>query len=72
MVDFPGGSVVKKSICQCIRHRKLRFDPWVRKEDPRRRKWQLTPVFLPAGGPQSMELQRVEYDLVTKEQQHAM
>ena len=26
---FPGGSVVKKSACQC---RRLRFDPWA--EDP--------------------------------------
>ena len=30
----------------CIRHKRLRFDPWVRKI-PWRRKWQPTPVFLP-------------------------
>ena len=39
---FPGGLVVE-SACQCKRRR---FDPWVRKI-PWRRKWHLTPVFLP-------------------------
>ena len=34
----------KESTCQCRRHR---FDPWVGKI-PWRRKWQPTPVFLPA------------------------
>ena len=33
----------KESACQCKR---LRFDLWVR-EIPRRKKWPLTPVFLP-------------------------
>ena len=42
-LGFPGGSVVKKSACQC---RSCRFDPWVR-NIPWRRKWQSTPVFLP-------------------------
>ena len=32
--------------CQCRRHERLRFDPWVRKLSWRR-KWQPTPVFLP-------------------------
>ena len=36
----------KNSACQCRRHRRYRFDPWVRKI-PWRRKWQSTPVFLP-------------------------
>ena len=27
---FPGGTVVK-SACQCRRHRRVQFDPWVRK-----------------------------------------
>ena len=36
----------KKSACQCWSHRRYRFDPWVRKISWRR-KWQLTPVFLP-------------------------
>ena len=36
----------KASVCQCRRHRRHWFDPWVWKI-PLRRKWQLTPVFLP-------------------------
>ena len=43
---IPGGSVVKESACQCRRHRRYGFNPWVRKI-PWRRKWQPTPVFLP-------------------------
>ena len=41
--DFPGGSMVKKSACQC---RRCKFDHWIGKI-PWRRKWQPTPVFLP-------------------------
>ena len=37
----PGGTSGKESTCQCRRHKRLRFDPWVRKI-PWRRKWQLT------------------------------
>ena len=55
----------KESTCQSMRCRKLRFDPWVGKI-PWRRKWQPTAVFLSAGGLQSIELQRVGHDLVTK------
>ena len=40
---FPGGASGKESACQCRRHR---FDPWVG-NIPWRRKWKLTPVFLP-------------------------
>ena len=40
LLDFPGGSVVKR---QCRRHG---FDPWSRKI-PWRRAWQPIPVFLP-------------------------
>ena len=40
---FPGG---KESTCQCRRHRRCGFDPWVRKI-PWRRAWQPTPVLLP-------------------------
>ena len=36
----------KESTCQCKRHRRCGFSPWVRKI-PWRRKWQPTPVFLP-------------------------
>ena len=36
----------KESACQCRRHRRCGFNPWVRKV-PWRRAWQPTPVFLP-------------------------
>ena len=40
-LGFPGGSMLRNP-----RHRRYRFDPWVRKI-PWRRSWQPTPVFLP-------------------------
>ena len=43
---FPGGPSGKEPTCQCRRHKKLRFDPWVEKI-LWRREWQPTPVFLP-------------------------
>ena len=65
----------KESTCQCRRHG---FSPRVW-ETPWRRKWHPTPVFLPgkahgqrSGGLQSVGLQRVSYDLVTKQQQIAV
>ena len=36
----------KEPTCQCRRHKRCRFDPWVGKI-PWRRKWQPTPAFLP-------------------------
>ena len=36
----------KKTACQCRRHKRHGFDPWVGKI-PWRRPWQPTPVFLP-------------------------
>ena len=36
----------KESICQCRRHRRHRFYPWVGKI-PWRRKWKFIPIFLP-------------------------
>ena len=36
--------LIKKSNCQCRRHKRLGFNPWVRKI-PWSRKWQPTPVF---------------------------
>ena len=45
-VHLQGGASGKESACQCIIHKRLRFNPWVRKI-PWRRKWQPTPVFLP-------------------------
>ena len=41
-----GGVSGEKPACQCGRHKRCRFDPWVRKI-PWRRAWQLTPVSLP-------------------------
>ena len=43
---FPGGASGKKPICQCRKHERLGFDPWVRKI-PWRRAWQPASVFLP-------------------------
>ena len=42
----PGGSSGKEYACQCRRHRRRGFNPWVGKI-PWRRKCQPTPVFLP-------------------------
>jgi len=36
----------KESTCQCNRHKRQRFDPWVGKI-PWGRKWPPAPVFLP-------------------------
>jgi len=38
--------VGKELACQCRRHKRRRFNPWIGKI-PWRRKWQPTPVFLP-------------------------
>ena len=43
--DFPGGTSGKEPTCQCRRHKRCRFDPWVGKI-PWRRAWQPTPVFM--------------------------
>ena len=45
-MGFPGGTSDKELTCQCRRHKRCRFDPWVGKI-PWRRAWQPTPVFLP-------------------------
>ena len=45
-LGFPGGASGKESTCQCRRHRRCEFNPWVGK-NPWRRAWQPTPVFLP-------------------------
>ena len=44
---FPGGASGKEPACQCWRHKRCGFDPWVAKI-LWRRAWQPTPVFLPA------------------------
>ena len=43
---FPGGASGKEPTCQCRRHKKFAFDPWVGKI-LWRRAWQLTLLFLP-------------------------
>ena len=45
-MGFPGGTSGKEPVCQCRRHKRCRFNPWVRKI-PWRRLWQPTPGFLP-------------------------
>ena len=45
-MSFPGGTSGKEPACQCRRHKRYGFNPWVRKI-PYRRAWLLTPVFLP-------------------------
>ena len=42
---FPGGASGKESACQCMRHRRRGFCPWIGKM-PWDRKWEPTPVFL--------------------------
>ena len=42
---LPGGTSGKDPACQCRRHRRCRFDPWVGKL-PWSRAWQPTLVFL--------------------------
>ena len=44
--SFPGGTSGKEPACQCRRHKRCKFNPWVGKI-PWRRAWQPTPVFLP-------------------------
>ena len=43
---FPGGASGKEPACQCKRHERCGFSPWVRKI-PWQRAWQPIPVFLP-------------------------
>ena len=45
-MGFPGGAKGKEPACQCRRHKRCGFDPWVGKI-PWRRKWHPTPVLLP-------------------------
>ena len=43
---FPGGASDKESACQCRRHKRCGFDPWVRRI-PWSRSWQPSDVSLP-------------------------
>ena len=49
-LNIPRWHSGKESACQYRRHKRLGFEPWVGKI-PRRREWQLTPVFLSIGNP---------------------
>ena len=55
-LGFPGGATGKESTCQCRKHKRCRFDPWVGKI-PQRRAWQPTAVFSPreSHGQRSLE-----------------
>ena len=46
VMGFPGSASGKEPACQCRRHQRWWFNPWVRKI-LWRRAWQSTPVFLP-------------------------
>ena len=46
IIGFSGGCSGRESSCQCRRHKRHGFNPWVGKA-PWRRAWQPTPVFLP-------------------------
>ena len=45
-MGFPGGTNGKEPVCQCSRHKRHKFDPWVKKIHWRG-PWKSTPVFLP-------------------------
>ena len=45
-VGFPGNATCKEPACQCRRHERQGFNPWIGKV-PWRRTWQPTPVVLP-------------------------
>ena len=53
---LPSWRYGKEPACQCRRHKRLGFNPWVRKT-PWRRAWQSPPVFLPGNphGQKSLE-----------------
>ena len=74
--SFPGGTSDKESACQCRRHKRLGFNPWVGKM-PWERAWQPTPVFSPGeshgqrslAGYSPWDYKRVSHDLSVKQQQ---
>ena len=55
-MGFPGGTSGKEPTCQCLRHKRLEFNPWIGKISWRRA-WQPTLVFLPgeSHGQKSLE-----------------
>ena len=54
-LGFPGGTSAKEPACQCRRHKRRGFDPWVGKI-PWRWAWQPTPVFLTEESPGTEDL----------------
>ena len=60
---FPGCASGKEPACQCRRHKRCEFHPWVRKI-PWRRERQPTPLFLPREfhGQRSLAGYRVEHN----------
>ena len=58
-ICFAGGASGKEPACQCRRHKRQKFDPWVGKI-PWRRAWQPTPVFLPGESPWTEEPGRLQ------------
>ena len=68
---LPGGTV--ETACQCRRHRRLGFNPWVGKI-PWRRKRPPTPVFLPgeSHGQRSLKLQFIRWKSRTRLTTHAI
>ena len=46
ILGFPGGTSDEEPACQCRRHKRYGFDPWVGTL-PWRRAWPPSPVFLP-------------------------
>lgn len=68
LLEFSGGASGKEPDCQCRRHNRCKFDPWVGKI-PRRKGWQVTPhscvensTDREPDGLQSFGLQRVGHD----------
>ena len=53
-LGFLSGASHKEPACQCWRHKRRGFDPWVGKI-PWRRAWQPTPVLLPGESPWTEE-----------------
>jgi len=70
---FPGGTSSTEPACQCRRHGRRGFPPWIRKI-PWRKAQQPTPVFLPGESHRQKSLagyspwghKRVGHDLATK------
>ena len=58
-MGFPCGDGGKEPACQCRRHKRCGFNPWVRKI-PWRRAGQPTPIFLPKESPETDEPDKLQ------------